>query len=59
MATASTREPRTAPDRTGRRSSFVSALLLLVGLLATGGSHALFTASASAETTAQVDALRR
>jgi len=32
----------------------VSALLLLVALLATGGSYALFTASASAETTAQV-----
>lgn len=44
-------------NRAGRRSPFVSALLLLVGLLATGGSYALFTASATAETTAQVDAL--
>ena len=43
--------------RTGRRSPIASAMLLLVGLLATGGSYALFTASASAETTAQVDAL--
>lgn len=43
--------------RTGRRSPVVSAMLLLVGLLATGGSYALFTASASAETTAAVDAL--
>jgi ubiquinol-cytochrome c reductase cytochrome c subunit len=43
--------------RTGRRSPVVSAMLLLVGLLATGGSYALFTASASAETTASVDAL--
>ena len=52
---APTRAPRR--NRTGRRSPFVSALLLLVGLLATGGSYALFTASATAETTAQVDAL--
>jgi len=43
--------------RSGRRSPLVSALLLIVGLLATGGSYALFTASASAETTASVDAL--
>jgi len=55
----STPAPRPASrrTRTGRRSPFVSALLLLVGLLATGGSYALFTASATAETTAQVDAL--
>ncbi|MBX3195954.1 MAG: c-type cytochrome [Microbacteriaceae bacterium] len=44
-------------NRTGRRSPVVSAMLLLVGLLATGGSYALFTASASAETTAHVDNL--
>jgi ubiquinol-cytochrome c reductase cytochrome c subunit len=43
--------------RTGRRSPIVSAMLLLVGLLATGGSYALFTASASADTTAQVTQL--
>lgn len=43
--------------RTGRRSPIVSAALLLIGLLATGGSYALFTASATAETTAQMDAL--
>ncbi|MEO8261875.1 MAG: cytochrome c [Pseudolysinimonas sp.] len=47
----------TRKNRTGRRSPVVSAMLLLVGLLATGGSYALFTASASAETTASVDAL--
>jgi ubiquinol-cytochrome c reductase cytochrome c subunit len=47
----------TRKTRTGRRSPVVSAMLLLVGLLATGGSYALFTASASAETTASVDAL--
>jgi ubiquinol-cytochrome c reductase cytochrome c subunit len=44
-------------NRTGRRSPVVSAMLLLVGLLATGGSYALFTASASAETTEQVTQL--
>jgi ubiquinol-cytochrome c reductase cytochrome c subunit len=44
-------------NRTGRRSPVVSAMLLLVGLLATGGSYALFTASASAETTDQVTQL--
>lgn len=43
--------------RTGRRSPVASAVLLLIGLVATGGSYALFTASATAETTAQVDAL--
>jgi ubiquinol-cytochrome c reductase cytochrome c subunit len=32
-------------------------MLLLVGLLATGGSYALFTASASAETSTRVDAM--
>lgn len=48
---------RSASNRTGRRSPVVSAMLLLVGLLATGGSYALFTASASAETSASVDAL--
>ncbi len=49
--------PSQRRNRSGRRSPLASALLLLVGLLATGGSYALFTASASAETTAQVDAL--
>jgi ubiquinol-cytochrome c reductase cytochrome c subunit len=45
---------RTRKNRTGRRSPVASAMLLLVGLLATGGSYAVFTASASAETTTQV-----
>jgi ubiquinol-cytochrome c reductase cytochrome c subunit len=49
--------PAPRRTRTGRRSPFVSAVLLLVGLLATGGSYALFTASATADTTARVDAL--
>jgi ubiquinol-cytochrome c reductase cytochrome c subunit len=54
---ASTPQKSRRIARTGRRSPVVSAMLLLVGLLATGGSYALFTASASAETTASVDAL--
>ena len=45
---------RTQKTRTGRRSPVASAMLLLVGLLATGGSYALFTASATAETSTQV-----
>jgi ubiquinol-cytochrome c reductase cytochrome c subunit len=45
---------RTKKTRTGRRSPIASAMLLLVGLLATGGSYALFTASATAETSTQV-----
>jgi ubiquinol-cytochrome c reductase cytochrome c subunit len=48
---------RTHKTRTGRRSPVASAMLLLVGLLATGGSYALFTASASAETSTRVDAM--
>jgi ubiquinol-cytochrome c reductase cytochrome c subunit len=52
-----TASPAQRRIRSGRRSPLASAVLLLVGLLATGGSYALFTASASAETTAQVDAL--
>jgi ubiquinol-cytochrome c reductase cytochrome c subunit len=42
---------------TGRRSPAVSAALLIIGLLATGGTYALFTVSASAETTTAVDTL--
>jgi len=45
---------RTKKTRTGRRSPVASAMLILVGLLATGGSYALFTASATAETSTQV-----
>jgi len=50
---ASTPSPRRT-KRSGRRSPAVSAALLIIGLLATGGTYALFTASASAETTTQV-----
>jgi ubiquinol-cytochrome c reductase cytochrome c subunit len=52
-----TASPAQRRNRSGRRSPLASAVLLLVGLLATGGSYALFTASASAETTARVDQL--
>jgi len=38
--------------RTGRRSPLASAALLVVGLLATGGAYAMFTTSATAESTA-------
>ncbi len=53
---ASTPAPRRR-RATGRRSPFASAVLLIVGLLATGGSYALFTASASADTGAAVTAM--
>ena len=52
-----TASPAQRRNRSGRRSPLASAVLLNVGLLATGGSYALFTASASAETTAAVDQL--
>ncbi|PJJ72131.1 ubiquinol-cytochrome c reductase cytochrome c subunit [Diaminobutyricimonas aerilata] len=42
-----TRSPRTS----GRRHPLASAALLLVGLLATGGAYAMFTTSATADTT--------
>lgn len=41
----------------GRRHPLASVALLLVGLLATGGAYALFTSSATAETTAAQEAL--
>jgi ubiquinol-cytochrome c reductase cytochrome c subunit len=51
---ASTPAQARQKTKTGRRSPAVSAALLIIGLLATGGTYALFTASASAETTNQV-----
>lgn len=42
--------------RTGRRSPLASVALLLIGLLATGGAYALVTSSATANTTATIDA---
>jgi len=44
-------------SRTGRRSPLASVALLLIGLLATGGAYAAFTTSATAESTADADAL--
>lgn len=43
--------------RRGRRSPVTSVALMLVGLLATGGAYALFTTSATAETSAEVETL--
>lgn len=45
---------RSTPARrhTGRRHPLTSVALMLIGLLATGGAYALFTTSASAESTA-------
>jgi ubiquinol-cytochrome c reductase cytochrome c subunit len=39
--------------RSGRRSPLTSAALLLIGLLATGGAYAAFTATASADAASQ------
>ena len=44
-------------NATGRRHPLANVALLLVGLLATGGAYALFTSSATAETSAAQDAL--
>ena len=52
-ASPSARKART----TGRRSPLASVSLLVIGLLATGGAYALFTTSATAETTSQVSTL--
>ena len=41
---------------TGRRHPLATVALILVGLLGTGGAYALFTTSASAETTAAAEA---
>jgi ubiquinol-cytochrome c reductase cytochrome c subunit len=43
--------------RTGRRSPLASVALLVIGLLATGGAYALFTTSATAETSSQVSSM--
>jgi ubiquinol-cytochrome c reductase cytochrome c subunit len=52
-ASPSSRKART----TGRRSPLASVSLLVIGLLATGGAYALFTTSATAETTSQVSTM--
>jgi ubiquinol-cytochrome c reductase cytochrome c subunit len=48
-------KPRTHTARTrkaGRRSPLASVALIVIGLVATGGAYALFTTSATADTTA-------
>src|SRR5665213_3513313 len=48
-------KPKTHTARTrkaGRRSPLASVALILIGLVATGGAYALFTTSATADTTA-------
>ena len=52
-ASSSGRKART----TGRRSPLASVALLVIGLLATGGAYALFTTSATAETSSQVSSM--
>ena len=42
---------------TGRRSPLASVALLVIGLVATGGAYAAFTSSATAQSTASVEAL--
>jgi ubiquinol-cytochrome c reductase cytochrome c subunit len=43
--------PKNRKTRTGRRSPLASIALITIGLLATGGAYALFTSSATADTT--------
>src|SRR4051812_2335271 len=43
------------PKKTGRRHPLATVALIMVGLLGTGGAYALFTTSATAETTAQAE----
>jgi len=44
------------PKNSGRRHPLATVALIMVGLLGTGGAYALFTTSATAETTAQAAA---
>ena len=41
--------------RSGRRSPLATVALIMIGLLSTGGAYALYTTSATAETTAATD----
>ncbi len=43
------------PKNTGRRHPLATVALIMVGLLGTGGAYALFTTSATAETSAQAE----
>ena len=51
MAPTSPASARRAARRSGRRHPLVTAALLVVGLLATGGAYAIATTAATAETT--------
>jgi len=48
--------PTSARRDRGRRHPLATVALIMVGLLGTGGAYALFTTSATAETTAQAEA---
>ncbi|MBH0024261.1 MULTISPECIES: c-type cytochrome [unclassified Salinibacterium] len=56
MATKAARASRRSQP-VGRRHPLATVALLLVGLLGTGGAYALFTSSATAETSASAEAL--
>jgi len=56
MATQAARSPRRSRS-VGRRHPLATVALLLVGLVGTGGAYALFTSSATAETSASAEAL--
>jgi ubiquinol-cytochrome c reductase cytochrome c subunit len=46
-------QPARTKRQTGRRSPLATVALIMVGLIGTGGAYALFTTSASADTTTQ------
>lgn len=48
---SSSRSARSAARKTGRRSPLATVALLMIGLLTTGGAYAVFTTTASAQTT--------
>ncbi len=54
---AKTATPPARKARAGRRSPLASVALLVIGLLATGGAYALFTTSATAQTSSQVSSM--
>jgi ubiquinol-cytochrome c reductase cytochrome c subunit len=54
---AKTATPSARKARAGRRSPLASVALLVIGLLATGGAYALFTTSATAQTSSQVSSM--
>jgi ubiquinol-cytochrome c reductase cytochrome c subunit len=51
------RKSTPSPKKSGRRSPLASVALIMIGLFATGGVYALFTTSASANTTAATSQL--